>query len=158
MDSTRSRRGSRRGRNAAQAGLRIGEFLAEQRVHDAAGRDVADLAAQRHVAVERARAEHEGVGALEQRCGDPLDIVGMVLAVGIRGDDAGQFGKGAEDMIERGLERRAFAQVDGVPEQVNVRERRDLRRKRVAEVGAAAIVHDHDRPGDGERQGRGRGR
>ncbi len=63
-------------------------MLAHQGAHDGARDDVADAAAQGNVATESAGSQDDAIRLSGERFGHSLDIAGMVLAVGIRGDDS----------------------------------------------------------------------
>ena len=104
----------KRYRDAAQAGLGIGDPAAEQRVHHPAGHDVAEAAAQRDVVAEGTGAEHEPFRVRRKCGGDTFDVLRVVLPVGVGGDDARHVRHGAEHVVERGLERRALAEIHGV--------------------------------------------
>src|ERR1019366_9105319 len=75
--------------------------------------------------------------------GDANDILGMMLSIGVGGDDAGQAGKNAEGVVDAGLERRAFAEIDGVAEDLDAGDAGCLVED-FAELGAAAVVDQQD--------------
>ena len=130
--------------NGAQAGLGIPQLAAEQHVHDGAREHIADAAAQRHDALERARPQHQAGLLTRRQCGHHArDIVGMVLPIGIRRHHAGQvriFGKGEPDA---GLQRRALALIRLVAQQAHAGIRRGVRED-IGRCVAAAIVDEHD--------------
>ena len=131
------------GGDAAQAGLRVRQLLADQGMHHHAGEGVAKAAAPRHVAIEGAASENQAVRARQQSVGDAHDVVRMVLAVGVRGDDSHQSREGAQRVIDAGLQSGAFAQIGSVPDQVNIGECRGAG-EHVPVFRPAAIVHNHD--------------
>ena len=61
--------------------------------------------------------DHDAIRLGGEPSGDLLDIVGMVLAVGIRGDDSREAGIGAQGIVDAGLQRGALAQIDRVTHQ-----------------------------------------
>src|ERR1019366_341746 len=75
--------------------------------------------------------------------GDANDILGMMLSIGVGGDDAGQAGKNAEGVVDAGLERRAFAEIDGVAEDLDAEDAGCLVED-FAVRGAAAVVDQED--------------
>src|ERR1035438_9079715 len=93
--------------------------------------------------VEGAAAQHEGAGMLVEAGGDANDIVGVMLSIGVGCDDADQAGKGAEGVVDAGLERRALAEIEGVAEDLDAGKLRGLVED-FAERGAAAIVDQED--------------
>jgi hypothetical protein len=75
------------GGDAAQAGLRVRDMLAHQRAHHRARDDIAHAAAPgAHPPLKVRLPRTMRSGSAASRIGDLLDVVGMVLAVGVRGD------------------------------------------------------------------------
>jgi len=79
---------------------------------------------------------------LFERLRDALDIIGVMLPVGIGGDYAGRPRERVQGELDAGLQRRAFAPVRGMTQQVNVRNRRRSGED-VAKLRTAPIVDDH---------------
>jgi len=106
----------------AQAGLRVGQARARDEGEDGAGERVAEAAAQGDVGDEAAGAEDSAVVGCEQRLRYAEDVRRGVLTVGVGGDEAGHVGKGVEAVVDARFEGTAFAEVDGVAEDVDARE------------------------------------
>jgi hypothetical protein len=69
-----------------------------------------------------------------------------VLAIGVRRDHAGRVWKMDQRVVQAGLQRGAFAQIDRVRDQVDaIVERNAAKRLRI--FGTAAVVHHYDRVG-----------
>ena len=149
------------GGDAAQAGLGVRQLLADQGTHHHAGEGVSKSAAHGHVAIEAAASENQAVRVRQQSAGDMFDVVRVVLAVGVRGDDSHQSREGAQRIIDAGLQSGAFAQIGRVPDQVNIGKCRGAG-EHLPVFRPAAIVDNDDsgyglcrqRP-DQVRQGRG---
>ena len=123
-----------------QAGLGVVDADAAGHAEHLAGDAVAEAAAQGHVALEPAAAQHQRAGMGGGPLADLQDILIAVLPVGVGGDGQAALGHGVQHVAEGGLQRRALAPVLGVLEQRDslgqgVEYRRELR--------PAAVVH-HD--------------
>ena len=104
------------------------------------GDAVAEAAAEGHVALEFAAAQHQRAGVGGGGFADLQDVAVAVLPVGVGGDGQMALGAVLQHMPEGGLQRRALAPVFGVPQQ------RDPLGQGVEygqEFGPAAVVH-HD--------------
>ncbi len=113
-------------RDAAQSGLCVLQVAADHHLHQLARQNVTDAAAQGNAAIEAAGSHDERRGILQQAGGDAFDILGMMLPVGVRGNDSDQAGEVAERVIDTGFERGAFAEVDGVAQYVHAGQLRRL--------------------------------
>src|ERR1035441_233110 len=80
---------------------------------------------------------------LAEAGGDANDILGVMLSIGVGGDDADQAGEEAEGVVDAGLERRALAEIDGVAEGLGAGGLPGLV-ENLANLGAAAIVHEEN--------------
>src|ERR1019366_2882367 len=105
--------------------------------------DIAETAAQRHFGMEGAAPQHQRLAMLAQAGPHAFDILGMMLSIGVGGHDPGQSRKRAERVVDAGLQRRAFAQIDRVAQHLDPG---DLRRplEDGAVPGPAAVVHQQD--------------
>nr|WP_242494748.1 hypothetical protein [Nocardioides zhouii] len=142
---TAQAQGQQAGRDAAQAGLGVGDPGAGGGGEQPPGDGVAELAAQRHPTVEGPRAEDEStrVWVGDESFADGDDVVQRVLAVGVRADH-GCAGSGRCDVGEPGLEGGALSAVG--------RQGDDLgpgRAGRLEETGvrrSGTVVDDEQRP------------
>ena len=130
-------------RDAAEAALRVFEFLAHEAPEGVLRAGVAQSAPQRHGAGEPAAAEDEAVAGFLQPLGDAEDVGGQVLAVGVRGHDAAALGQGEAEMVQPRLQRRPFAQVDRMAQDGDAGHVRQAGEDRPALL-AAAVVDDDD--------------
>jgi len=72
------------------------------------------------------------------------DVICAVLTVGVGGDEAFEGGEIVEDVVDAGLESAAFAEVDGVLEDMDAWEGGELCEEGCVLV-VAAVVDDDDR-------------
>src|ERR1035437_11095311 len=66
-----------------------------------------------------------------------------MLSIGVGGDDPDQTGEDAERVVDAGFERRAFAEIDRVAQDLDPWEESRLI-KDSTELGPAAVVHQED--------------
>ena len=128
---------------AAQAGLRVAQFGTDQHLHQLARQEIAETAAQRHFGVEGAASQDERIGCFAQGRLHACDVLGMMLSIGVGGDDSEEAGERGECVSDAGLERRAFAEVDRVAQYLHAGELRRLVEDG-AELRPAAVVHQQD--------------
>lgn len=82
------------------------------------------------------------LGFLVESIADPTGVRGVVLTVGVEGDDPLASRLAREADVHGGAQRGSLAEVDRVLAKDDVREPRDTARQRMQRV-AAAVVHDH---------------
>ena len=130
------------GRQGAEAGLGVGKAGSGEEAEELAGQEVAEAAGGGDVGAELAGAEHRPAVGFVEGFGYANDVLNAVLAVGVGGDDSGEAGVFAEDVVDAGLEGPAFAEVDSVAEDVDP----GLRTKVIKDwrTGQIASVVDHD--------------
>lgn len=126
-------------RDGSKAGLGVGDAVADDESHNGPGDGVPDAAAGGDAAGEGSGAEHEGGGITEVAEGDAADVGRVMLAVGVRGDDAEKGRKFDERVVHAGFEGGSLAEVHGVAEQGAIEGVEDG-----GERGTAAVVDDED--------------
>jgi hypothetical protein len=126
--------------DASQSALRIAQVAADQKTENDAGDPIADPAASRNLALEAARSQHQAVGFAVESVSHAQNVLGMMLAVGIRGHHAAAwiFGK---NMRDPGPQRGALSQVPRV-----IQNRGPAGRKYGIMARAAAVIDHHDSP------------
>jgi hypothetical protein len=141
----RPKHGKYASRQPAKAGLCVPQANSGQCTEYFACEQVAQAAPQWDVCGKDTCAKHHALRRFREGLSDMEDVSNGVLAVGVCSNDASYLRQVGEYILEAGLERTAFAEVDCVAEESDTACLLKLLEDSAAVV-AAAIVHHKDGP------------
>ena len=132
-------------RDAAQAGLGVGEVAADEEPEYVAGDRIAEQTSQGRSLDECSRPDDQGACGLQKSLRYLADVLRQMLAVGIGRYDTQQVGEIEIEVIESGLQRPAFAEIHGMMQHPAVCHCIESVEYLLA-AGGAAVVYDNDLP------------